>query len=206
MATPTSDPIRDPRDWDARYAAKDTPWDMGQPSPPLVAFQREGILPRSKRVLIPGCGHGHEVLYLAANGYEVVGADISPLAAARARERVRSQPHAEIICVDLLDEKATRKLAPVDWAFDQTFFCALTPDRRPDWAQALKRRIRPGGELWTLAFVTGDQDHQPFDSPPEAVLAAAALGGFSPLAVRTLQSESHPARCGRETLLRLRRN
>ena len=72
-----------PTDWEEHYQTGDTPWDKGAPSPPLVDY----LAVRSSlggRVLVPGCGLGHDVRTIAERAEETVGIDISPSAIARA--------------------------------------------------------------------------------------------------------------------------
>lgn len=64
------------RDWDESYATGDLPWDTGIPSPELVSLVEAGRLPRG-RALDIGCGTGTNARYLASQGYEVVGVDVS---------------------------------------------------------------------------------------------------------------------------------
>lgn len=191
-------------DWDARYRDADTPWDMNQPSPPLSHFLRAGILPRGRRVLVPGCGAGHELSLLANAGYEVVGADIAPRAVALAQRAIAGLPNACVICADLLDPAADAG-RPYDWVFEQTFFCALPPARRGEYAAAMARFVRPGGELWALSMRAQNPGGPPFDSTPEEYVALLSAAGFATLEVRPLDAESHPSRRGRETLVRLLR-
>ncbi|MFZ4766515.1 MAG: methyltransferase domain-containing protein, partial [Roseimicrobium sp.] len=89
-------------DWNACYERRETPWDKGLPTPVLseVAARHPGIF--CGRVLVPGCGTGHDARWLAEQNCEVTGADIAPLAIERARvldpdQRVASQ------LVDVLD-------------------------------------------------------------------------------------------------------
>jgi 2-polyprenyl-3-methyl-5-hydroxy-6-metoxy-1,4-benzoquinol methylase len=66
-------------DWDARYVAGDTPWDKGAAHPALQARLKK--LPIAGRVLVPGCGAGHDVRALAAGGAAfVLGLDVAPSA------------------------------------------------------------------------------------------------------------------------------
>lgn len=73
-------------DWDARYLQGSTPWDTEAPDPNLVEFVR-GRVRAPARVLDVGCGTGTHALWLAAQGFDVVGIDISPRAIERARAR-----------------------------------------------------------------------------------------------------------------------
>ena len=72
-----------PTDWEANYQRNETPWEKGAPSPGLVDFLRTE--PVRGRVLVPGCGFGHDARALAATADEVVGIDIAPLAVKGAR-------------------------------------------------------------------------------------------------------------------------
>lgn len=192
-------------EWSQRYVTGDAPWDMRQVSPPLVAFFKEGILPRGRRVVVPGCGSGYEIAALARAGYEATGVDYAPQAVAAAQAIIAGINGASVACVDLLDPRAVATLGAFDWAFDQTFFCAIDPSRRGDYATALALLVRPGGELWALSMRTLKPDGPPFDSTPDEFVALLRPAGFAELERRVLDAESHPARRGRETLVRLRR-
>lgn len=76
--------------WDDLWAKKDfLPWDQGSPSPALVdalkdrkaifgdAVVGSGSEKRRRRALVPGCGKGYDVLYLASLGYDAYGVDVS---------------------------------------------------------------------------------------------------------------------------------
>ena len=73
--------------WDQRYLEGSDRWELGKPAPPLEAFLRTGRqAPQPPgRVLVPGCGRGHEAALLADLGYEVTGLDFSSEAIQRAR-------------------------------------------------------------------------------------------------------------------------
>ncbi len=192
----------DAEQWNARWARADTPWDMRRPSPPLAHWLARGELPAGRRVFVPGCGSGHEVRLLAAAGFECVGADFAADAAAAARQTIAGVWGATIIEVDVLAPASVD--APFDWIFDQTFFCALHPDLRPRYAPALRRWLAPGGELWAIVLRTENTDRPPFDVTPEAYSELLRGAAFEIVETRALQAESHPARRGRETLVRAR--
>ena len=71
------------KDWDKAYDIGETPWDKGYASPALNAFLES--YPLTGSVLVPGCGTGHDVRLLAAQGTEVVGIDIAPSAIRKAK-------------------------------------------------------------------------------------------------------------------------
>ncbi len=73
-------------DWDARYQAGETPWDTGDPDEHLVEFLRRNPV-KLGRALDVGCGTGTNALWLAGQGFAVVGIDISAAAIEQARAK-----------------------------------------------------------------------------------------------------------------------
>jgi SAM-dependent methyltransferase len=75
------------RDWNARYAAGEMPpWDRDEPEQRLVELVSNGSL-MPARALDVGCGTGTHAVWLASQGFDVVGVDIAPRAIERARDR-----------------------------------------------------------------------------------------------------------------------
>ena len=62
--------------WERRYREGKTGWDRGEPSPALMHWLAEGLVPAG-RVLVPGCGHGHEIVELIRAGCDVTAVDIA---------------------------------------------------------------------------------------------------------------------------------
>ena len=73
-------------DWNDSYAEGFLPWDTGRPDPLLTTFVESGRV-RQGRTLEVGCGTGTNSLWLAENGFEVLGVDVAPLAVEMARAR-----------------------------------------------------------------------------------------------------------------------
>ena len=73
--------------WDQRYREGTDGWELGRPAPPLEqALRHDPRAPRPPgRVLVPGCGRGHEAALLSALGFEAIGLDVSGEALAEAR-------------------------------------------------------------------------------------------------------------------------
>src|SRR5690349_15238372 len=107
-----------PTDWEAQYQKGVTPWDKGAPSPGLVDFLAQE--PLSGRVLVPGCGAGHDVRVIAPQAEEVVGIDIAPSAV----EIARGLPAAgreRYELADLFDLPAPLR-GSFDWVWEHTCF------------------------------------------------------------------------------------
>jgi len=64
--------------WQARYDQRQTGWNRGGASPTLLRWLAAGDL-RPCRILVPGCGRGHEVVALAKADFDVTGVDFAPL-------------------------------------------------------------------------------------------------------------------------------
>jgi SAM-dependent methyltransferase len=133
--------------WQARFESDATPWDRGAPHPWLVDAVDGGALAPC-RLLVPGCGSGHEVAFLARRGFDVTGLDYAPAAVARARERLAGAGdvagRADVVLADALQWRPPR---PFDAIHEQTCLCALHPDRWMDYAAQLHRWLVPGGRL-----------------------------------------------------------
>ena len=67
-------------DWERHYKTNDLGWDLGEVSPPFVRLWKERDIPACKAI-IPGCGRGHEAIFLAERGFEITAVDFTQGAA-----------------------------------------------------------------------------------------------------------------------------
>jgi SAM-dependent methyltransferase len=201
-----SRPVDRPSDWESRYAASDTPWDIGGPSPPLVAALGRGEIAGPGRALVPGCGAGHDVRLLAAHGFEAVGVDFAPSAVrgARARAAAVGSRGATFERRDLFALPPSLA-GRFDLVFEQTCFCAVLPSRRDAYVAAVHRALRPGGLLAGLFYVIRPEEGPPFGTTPEEVRRRFVAGGLFALESARIAAESVPARQGKEWFALLRR-
>ena len=185
-------------DWNSRYEAGDTPWDKGEAHPVLYDMLVHGAL--SGRVLVPGCGTGHDVRALARLGLDVTGLDLAPLAIARAR----SYPlvgNETYLLGDLFNLPAAFS-GSFDGVFEHTCFCAIDPARRADYVSAVANALRHGGRLLSVFFADPDNGGQ---GPPFGCTAREIDGLFEQrfrLLEESREIPTYPERVGRE-LLRL---
>lgn len=154
--------------WEDLWTHKLTPWDLQGPTPALV--EALGALPtrlsgrEGLRVLVPGCGSGHDLVALAEGlgSARVVGLDLSPTSTAAAGDTLAraglapGEPHpttGSVVDLATRDFFAFTPAAPFDLIFDYTFFCALPPALRGAWGrQTAALLARPSGALLTLMF------------------------------------------------------
>jgi SAM-dependent methyltransferase len=147
------------RYWNEKYLAGATGWDRGAPSPALREWLEGGELAPG-RVLIPGCGRGHEAVELARRGFAVTALDIAAAPLARLKAELDAAGvSAELIQADVLH---WRPAVPYDAVYEQTCLCALPPQEWPVYAEQLRRWLRPGGRLFALFMQTGRAGGPPF--------------------------------------------
>lgn len=190
-------------DWDSRYVSGDTPWDKGEAHPVLVDWL--GKAPVIGRILVPGCGSGHDVRALSQNSHAIVtGLDIS----ANALNLARSFPKTgkeTYIEGDFLSGEAVG-LESYDFLFEHTCFCAIPPTRREDYVLAASSALRPGGTMLAIFFTNPENDST--DSPPFRCELESTLTLFQ-TNFDVLETKSgiptYPGREGRETLCLLRK-
>jgi len=181
--------------WDERWKKSDTPWDMNAPAPPLVASVARGDIVPPARVLVPGCGAGHDARLLAARGFDVVGVDVSESALAKARElATKDGVRVEFVLADLF--APPKSLGRFDVAWEHTCFCAIDPSRRDEYVDAVADLLVPGGRLLGLFFLIRPETGPPFGATMEEIRHRFARR----FAVDVLHpaTDSHPSRAGKE--------
>jgi SAM-dependent methyltransferase len=157
------------------------------------------------RVLVPGCGFGHDVRALAAQGAEVVGLDIAPSAVEGARRFPRvADERYEVGDLFALPEPMR---GAFDWVWEHTCFCAIDPARRADYVAAVHAALKPGGRLLAI-FYLDPGNASPEEGPPFEVSVAELDRLFLPwfeLEREWLPRRAYPGREGREWMRVLRR-
>ena len=107
-----------------------------------------------KKVLIPGCGFGEDLIRLANLGAKVSGFDISPDILNITRQRIKTFGNGKIT----VDEMPCEKLTYPDSVFDVVIFIDILHHVDIPAAMAeVKRVLKPGGriignELYTHSF------------------------------------------------------
>jgi hypothetical protein len=152
--------------WQARYDEGQTGWDRGATSPTLGRWLATGEL-RPCRILVPGCGRGHEVVALAKAGFDVTGVDFAAAAVEAVRGRLAGEGlHADIVATDLFAYEPRR---PFEAIYEQTCLCALPPQRWSDYEQRLAAWLEPGGRLYAAFMQTDAPEGPPFACRPDAM-------------------------------------
>jgi len=152
--------------WTGRYGNRDTGWDIGYPSTPLKEYIDQ-LTDHSARILVPGAGNAYEVEYLWRNGFRnTFLLDISPVPIAEFHNRVPGFPETQLICEDFFSHNSA-----YDLILEQTFFCALHPDQRSEYARKMHGLLVPRGRLAGVLFgVPMNADRPPFGGSREEYL------------------------------------
>ncbi|GHC62188.1 methyltransferase domain-containing protein [Ulvibacter litoralis] len=144
--------------WDSKYKAKDIGWDLGKISPSLKAYFDQ-LTNKNLNILIPGGGNSYEAEYLFNSGFKnVFVVDLSKTALDNFKKRVPSFPSSQLIHSDFFKLDKT-----FDLLVEQTFFCAIHPKLRTDYASKAFELLTKKGKVVGLLFnVPLNQNHPPF--------------------------------------------
>jgi SAM-dependent methyltransferase len=145
--------------WQARYDEGKTGWDRGEPNPMLSRWIDRGEL-RPCRVLVPGCGRGHEVIAMAELGFDVTAVDFADTAVQTLEDELRKRNlQAKVFQSDLFAFSASETF---DAIYEQTCLCAIHPSQWATYHESLVRWLRPGGNLFALFMQTEATEGPPF--------------------------------------------
>ncbi|HEY8398258.1 MAG TPA: methyltransferase domain-containing protein, partial [Flavihumibacter sp.] len=184
--------------WDDRYRNRETGWDIGYASPPLTHYIDQ-LTNRSIRILIPGCGNAYEAEYLLRNGFtNVTVIDIAHTLTAKLARELKPWNDREL---RILTGDFFTLQGEFDLILEQTFFCALDPSLRENYAAKMAELLAPGGKLVGVLF-----DH-PFEGGPPFGGSKSEYGTIFANHFATLRLDpcynSIAPRRGRELFIRL---
>lgn len=163
--------------WERAYASDDpVPWDTGDPQPAVRTLAAEDAF--ASPVLDVGCGLGTHALFLAREGYDATGVDLSETAIADARDAAASAAVDATFAVgDALELGTPDGVVGADAArsvLDVGTFHTFDAHREA-YVDALARVLDPGGRAFVLSFTTG----APEDWGPNLVARADVEDAFA---------------------------
>jgi 2-polyprenyl-3-methyl-5-hydroxy-6-metoxy-1,4-benzoquinol methylase len=146
--------------WNKRYIEGDIPWDTGLPSSELQrVIGEENITPCPAIDL--GCGTGSNSIWLAQQGFDVTGVDLSPVAIERARKRAeKAGVRARFLAADVLDSAALA--GPYRFFFDRGCYHIVREVDLDGFLRTLQNIIHPGG----MGLVLTGNAREPRTGPP----------------------------------------
>jgi thiopurine S-methyltransferase len=182
--------IQDPRSfWTQRWARGEIGWHQEAPEPRMVReFEKMGV--QFRRVFVPLCGKSLDLLWLAQQGLEVIGAEWSAQACKEFFEehripfiieeslgatRFRSTDPA--LRVQLLQgdffSLSSEQVGSIDVVYDRAAMIALAPQLREAYVKHLQKIARTsGGQLSRLFIITierPDGGGPPYSVPADEI-------------------------------------
>jgi SAM-dependent methyltransferase len=161
--------------WEDAYKTR-PPWDIGRPQPAFVELIQAGELNMGK-LLDVGCGTGENALYLAEEGFSVVGVDLST----RAIDAAKAKASERKLKVDFILANALSldlKNGYFDDAIDSGLFHTFNDVDRIAFARQIARVLKTGGRYFMLCF----SDKEPTNwGGPRRITREEIETTFSPL-------------------------
>lgn len=165
--------------WHDRWVDNKIGFHLGEVNPYLVKYWPELKLHPGSRVFVPLCGKSLDLLWLAEQGYEVVGIEISPIAVQAFFKENCLSPKIEqhgafelwqvdnisLICGDFF-ELSPFQLGEIAAVYDRASLIALPVDMRRAYVEHLADLCPPG---IPRLLITLDYDQSKMHGPPFAV-------------------------------------
>lgn len=182
------------------------PWNRGEVSPALAEWvEKNEARLKTGRVLVPGCGVGHDVAWLAARGVDVTGVDIAPTAVELAKSQYPAL--AERFVVGDLFDLPKEWLGAFDAVVEHTCLSGMPPELRTAYRDGVLGAAKPGGLIVGVWFINPDLD--PGETGPPFPLPVAELDAMFAGRCEVLEDyvpeRAFPGREGRERLRVLRK-
>lgn len=160
-------------------------------NPLLTRFWPELGLDTASRIFVPLCGKSLDMVWLAQQGHEVIGVELSPLAVRAFFKENRLQPtrrpagaltlwqagRISILCGDYFALTQT-ELGQIDAVYDRAALTAFPEDVRLRYVSHLKTILSVSGKVFILTTELPDAD----ELPAQALEADAELVGLYELA------------------------
>ncbi len=183
-----------------RYLSKDTPWDVGLPDFNLTEVVTETPIDRC-HVLDIGCGTGDNSVWLAQNGFQVVGTDTSVVALEKAKEKAaKGGVTCDFRLVNFFEGEIEG--GPFGFVLDRGCFHSFTSEGdRSRFARNVAAHLKDRC-LWLTIAGNADEDRRgpgpPQRTATDIVLAAEpCFEILSLLSSRFGSSRSNPPRAWR---------
>ncbi len=152
--------------WQERWQSGHSGWDQGEAHPGLSLLiehaRREGALPKGGKFFSAGCGRAHSEAVLADWAYDVTAIDLSPTAIAEAEAIYGKRPGLVLKVADLFQLEPLEAKG-YDAIFDRAMLCALAPETRAPYIEAMKARLKDKGLFCAILFRTvHSHSHPPY--------------------------------------------
>ena len=137
--------VNDSNFWNQKYISNKFTWDIGTPTPIFKEWSKKIINKQNIKICIPGCGRGHDVIYLAKKGFDVYAFDFS-IEAINYLKKKSNKLNINTFCLDFfnLDKKFNNFF---DYILEYTFYCAISPERRIEYINKCHDLLKDNGKI-----------------------------------------------------------
>ncbi|AMT98066.1 MULTISPECIES: thiopurine S-methyltransferase [Psychrobacter] len=174
-----------PEFWQNRWQEKRIGFNQSEASPLLIKHWSELNLPAGSRIFVPLCGKSIDMVWLASQGYDVIGVELVESAVQAFFNEQNIKPtvfqHAEnpaITCYQgqLLGQKVelwvadifaltAENIGIVDAVYDKAALIALPADMRSNYSEQLRKISGNAPQL----LITLNYDQSKKDGPPFSI-------------------------------------
>lgn len=194
--------------WQSLYEKGRTGWDLGGPTPVFKRVVEDQWLDPGRMIVI-GAGRGYDARLFSRHGFQVTAVDFAPAAIRALHDNNDHQAPLAIVSADIFDLPRIL-LGRFDYVLEYTFYCAIHPRLREDYASVVESLLNPGGRFVGLAFPLDETQNEPCGGPPFPVDADELVENLGKhglqLKHRERPYDSVRGRLGREELLILQKD
>lgn len=165
--------------WLTKWEAKEITWDQQDPNPFLLEYFGHFNLQPGSRIFVPLCGKNIDMLWLANQGYQVIGVDLSLKAcqlffseyqipyeqSKKGQFEVLTSEKITLLAGDFFDLDRTL-LGEVEGVYDRAALVALPLETRAQYALKMIDLMPPYAQM---LIVTLDFDQAQIPGPPFSV-------------------------------------
>ena len=162
--------------WDYKYNNNDDQWDIGAPTPIIVDWFKKNK--SKKKIIIPGCGNGHDAIHLAKEGHDVYAVDFS----INAINNLKNSAKNNNVKLNILHKdffKLQNYYGFFDIFVEYTFFCAILPNKRNKYIRESYELLNPNGIFLGILLPINKKEEE--GGPPYGVDLKKTLSSFKKL-------------------------
>lgn len=164
--------------WHDKWQKNEIGFHLNQPHSLLVKYIDSLNLEKNNRIFLPLCGKSLDIHWLLAQGYHLIGIDLSPIAieeliselaipfTERKLEKLTHYHHPQIdLFVGDFFELTSSNIGKIDAIYDRAALVALPEEMRTDYAQHLMQISNQATQL----LISFEYDQSVMAGPPFSI-------------------------------------